>query len=82
MRTADVIVDSQGPDVMDGLGLGYDFAAKLNPDIIYCSITPFGLNGPWRDLKASDLVHSALGGMAYCCGYDPVDGKTLGHAAI
>jgi crotonobetainyl-CoA:carnitine CoA-transferase CaiB-like acyl-CoA transferase len=75
VRAADVIVDSHGPDVMDRRGLGYDFAAALNPDIIYCSITPFGLNGPWRDLKASDLVHSALGGMAYCCGYDPVDAK-------
>ncbi|MGO9056285.1 MAG: CaiB/BaiF CoA transferase family protein [Candidatus Binataceae bacterium] len=76
VRTADVIVDSQGPDAMDKLGLGYEFAAGLRPNITYCSITPFGLNGPWRDLKASDLIHSALGGMAYCCGYDPVDGKT------
>jgi crotonobetainyl-CoA:carnitine CoA-transferase CaiB-like acyl-CoA transferase len=75
VRSADVIVDSQGSGIMDLLGLGYEFAADLNPDIIYCSITPFGLNGPWRDLRSSDLVHSALGGMAYCCGYDPVDGK-------
>jgi crotonobetainyl-CoA:carnitine CoA-transferase CaiB-like acyl-CoA transferase len=75
VKTADVVVDSQGPDVMDQLGLGYGFATQLKPDIIYCSITPFGLNGPWRDLKASDLVHSALGGMAYCCGYDPVEGN-------
>jgi crotonobetainyl-CoA:carnitine CoA-transferase CaiB-like acyl-CoA transferase len=76
VRGADVIVDSQGPGVMDKLGLGYDFAAQLNPNIIYCSITPFGLNGPWQDLKASDLVHSALGGMAYCCGYDPLEGES------
>jgi crotonobetainyl-CoA:carnitine CoA-transferase CaiB-like acyl-CoA transferase len=75
VRSADVVVDSQGPGVMDQLGLGYEFAAMPNRDIIYCSITPFGLNGPWRDLRSSDLVHSALGGMAYCCGYDPVDGK-------
>ena len=75
VRSADVIVDSQGPGVMDSAGIGYDFAAKLSADIIYCSITPFGLSGPWRDLKASDLVHSALGGMAYCCGYDPAQGN-------
>jgi crotonobetainyl-CoA:carnitine CoA-transferase CaiB-like acyl-CoA transferase len=75
-RTADVIVDSQGPGVMDRLGLGYEFAAGLNPAVIYCSITPFGLNGPWRDLKGSDLVHSALGGMAYCCGYNGANGKS------
>ncbi len=76
LRTADVVVDSHGPGVMDQLGLGYEFAAGLNPDIVYCSITPFGLDGPWRDLQGSDLVHSALGGMAYCCGYNPVAGKT------
>jgi crotonobetainyl-CoA:carnitine CoA-transferase CaiB-like acyl-CoA transferase len=76
LRSADVIVDSCGPSLMDQLGLGYEFAAGIDPDIIYCSITPFGLNGPWRDLKGSDLVHSALGGMAYCCGYNPVTGKT------
>jgi len=72
VQTAGVIVDSLGPGAMDRLGLGYEFAASRRPDIIYCSITPFGTNGPWRDLKASDLIHSALGGMAYCCGYDPV----------
>jgi crotonobetainyl-CoA:carnitine CoA-transferase CaiB-like acyl-CoA transferase len=71
VQIADVIVDSLGAGVMDRLGLGYEFAAHRRPDIIYCSITPFGTNGPWRDLKASDLIHSALGGMAYCCGYDP-----------
>jgi crotonobetainyl-CoA:carnitine CoA-transferase CaiB-like acyl-CoA transferase len=76
LRTADVVVDSHGPGVMDQLRLGYDFAAGLNPDIIYCSITPFGLNGPWRDLQGLDLVHSALGGMACCCGYNPVAAKT------
>ena len=72
VRTAEVIVDSRGPGVIDNIGLGYEFAAALIPGIIYCSITPFGLNGPWRDFKSSDLVHSALGGMAYCCGYNPV----------
>jgi crotonobetainyl-CoA:carnitine CoA-transferase CaiB-like acyl-CoA transferase len=75
VQTADVIVDSLGPGAMDRLGLGYEFAAYRRPDIIYCSITPFGINGPWHDLKASDLIHSALGGMAYCCGYDPVGGN-------
>jgi crotonobetainyl-CoA:carnitine CoA-transferase CaiB-like acyl-CoA transferase len=72
VQTADVVIDSLGPGVMNRLSLGYEFAARRRPDIIYCSITSFGTNGPWRDLMASDLIHSALGGMAYCCGYDPV----------
>src|SRR5579875_1319128 len=75
IRTADAVVDSQGPDVMDRLGLGYDWAAGISPNIIYCSITPFGVNGPWRDPQGPALVHSAVGGMAYCCGYGPVEGS-------
>ncbi len=71
--TADVIVDAQGFGVMDGHGLGYQRVAEVKPDVVYCAITPFGQDGPWRDFKASDLVHLALGGGAYCIGYDPVN---------
>lgn len=56
---------------MDSLDLGYDAARAIQPEVIYCSITPFGLTGPWRDFQASDLVHQALGGSAYCIGYNP-----------
>ncbi|HUA33816.1 MAG TPA: CoA transferase [Candidatus Binataceae bacterium] len=42
-----------------------------NPRLIVCSITPFGLDGPYRALKATDLVQMALGGIMAVCGYDP-----------
>ena len=42
-----------------------------NPRLIVCTITPFGLDGPWRALKATDLVQMALGGIMAVCGYDP-----------
>jgi crotonobetainyl-CoA:carnitine CoA-transferase CaiB-like acyl-CoA transferase len=45
--------------------------ARDNPRLIVCTITPFGLDGPWRALKATDLVHMALGGIMAVCGYDP-----------
>lgn len=72
VASADVVIDGRGAGVMDGLGLGYDGVRQVNPDVLYCSITPFGLTGPWRDFKGSDLVHLALGGSTYCCGYDAV----------
>ena len=72
VETAEVVLDTQGIGDMDELGLGYQHVRERNPDIVYCSITPFGLTGPWRDFKASDLIHLALGGSTYCCGYDPV----------
>ena len=72
VKTADVIIDAQGLGVMDALKLGYDPLSAIRPGLIYCSITPFGLTGPWRHFKTSDLIHQALGGSAYCIGYDQV----------
>jgi crotonobetainyl-CoA:carnitine CoA-transferase CaiB-like acyl-CoA transferase len=48
--------------------------AEENPRLIVCTITPFGLDGPYRALKATDLVQMALGGIMAVCGYDPTDG--------
>jgi crotonobetainyl-CoA:carnitine CoA-transferase CaiB-like acyl-CoA transferase len=45
--------------------------ASENPRLIVCTITPFGLDGPYRDLKTTDLVQMALGGIMAVCGYDP-----------
>jgi crotonobetainyl-CoA:carnitine CoA-transferase CaiB-like acyl-CoA transferase len=50
--------------------------AEENPRLIVCTITPFGLDGPYRALKATDLVQMAMGGIMAVCGYDPdQDGK-------
>jgi crotonobetainyl-CoA:carnitine CoA-transferase CaiB-like acyl-CoA transferase len=45
--------------------------ARDNPRLILCAITPFGLNGPYRELKSTDLTQMALGGIMAVCGYDP-----------
>jgi crotonobetainyl-CoA:carnitine CoA-transferase CaiB-like acyl-CoA transferase len=45
--------------------------AKENPGLIQCAITPFGQDGPYRDLKSTDLTQMALGGIMAVCGYDP-----------
>ena len=49
---------------------------KRFPSLITARITPFGDDGPWKDFKASDIVHLALGGVMMNCGYDPgADGR-------
>ena len=48
--------------------------ARENPRLIVCSVTPFGLDGPYRALKSTDLTQMALGGIMAVCGYDP-DGE-------
>ena len=45
--------------------------AEKNPRLIVCTITPFGLDGPHCELKTTDLVQMALGGIMAVCGYDP-----------
>ncbi|GAC1575265.1 MAG: CaiB/BaiF CoA-transferase family protein [Sphingomicrobium sp.] len=58
----DILVENYRPDVMDRLGLGYDVLAAINPRLIYCSISGFGMNGPLRDRPSFDIVLQALSG--------------------
>ncbi len=51
LKRADIIVEQFRPGVMDRLGLGYDDIVKINPDIIFCSITGYGQTGP-KSLRA------------------------------
>src|SRR5262249_3625632 len=52
---ADVIVEQFRPGVMARLALDYDSVAKINPRIVYCSISGYGQTGPKRDVAAHDL---------------------------
>lgn len=52
---ADVIVEQFRPGVMDRLGLGYEEVRKINPSIIYCSITGYGQSGPKSAVAGHDL---------------------------
>lgn len=49
----------------------YRELAGENPRLIVCAVTPFGLDGPDRELKSTDLTQMALGGIIAVCGYDP-----------
>jgi crotonobetainyl-CoA:carnitine CoA-transferase CaiB-like acyl-CoA transferase len=59
---ADVIVEAFRPGVAQRLGIGYDAIAPRNPRLIYCSISAFGQDGPWRDKPSHDLGVQALAG--------------------
>ena len=60
---ADLIIENNRPGVMDKLGLGYEELSKLNSRLVYCSITGFGNEGPYRDRPAFDTVGQALSGL-------------------
>ncbi len=58
----DVLIENYRPGVMDRLGLGYETLSALNPRLIYCAISGFGMNGPLRDRPSFDIVMQALSG--------------------
>lgn len=62
-ETADVFVEAFRPGVVDRLGVGYAAVSARNPRIVYCSISAFGQNGPYRDRPAHDLSTEALSGI-------------------
>lgn len=59
LREADVLIEQFRPGVMARLGLGYDDVRKLNPDIIYCSISGYGQSGPKAQYAGHDLNYTA-----------------------
>jgi crotonobetainyl-CoA:carnitine CoA-transferase CaiB-like acyl-CoA transferase len=62
---ADVVLESNRPDVMERLGLDYAVAHAVTPDIIYLSITGFGRSGPYANRPALDTVMQAFTGLTH-----------------
>jgi crotonobetainyl-CoA:carnitine CoA-transferase CaiB-like acyl-CoA transferase len=62
-RKSDVFLENFTPGTTEGLGIGYETIREINPGIIYCSITGFGPDGPYRNRAGYDLAVSALGGL-------------------
>jgi len=62
IRTADVFVQNYRPGVVDRLGLGYDDAAAVNPEIVYVSVSGYGDTGPYRDERVYDPIIQGLSG--------------------
>lgn len=61
---ADVFVENYRPGAMKALGLGYDDLSKLNPKLVYASMTAFGQDGPRGDMTAYDHAIQATSGIA------------------
>jgi crotonobetainyl-CoA:carnitine CoA-transferase CaiB-like acyl-CoA transferase len=73
VERCDVVLENYRVGALARLGLGYDAAAARNPGIIYCSVSGFGQDGPYRDRAALDLILQAESGMI------SVTGEPGGH---
>lgn len=74
VRGFDVVIAAGSATDIEGLGLlDTEALRRVNPRLIVVTITPFGLDGPWRDRPATDLTLMALGGSMAACGYGADD---------
>lgn len=64
----DIVIEQFRPGVMHRLGLDYATLAKLNPRLIYCSITGYGQTGEYKDRAGHDINYVAISGIAGHCG--------------
>jgi crotonobetainyl-CoA:carnitine CoA-transferase CaiB-like acyl-CoA transferase len=65
----DVLVQNFSPGTMEKLGLGSDVLLKINPRLIFASISGYGQTGPRRDSVAYDPIAQAMGGITSVTGY-------------
>lgn len=79
VATADVFVENYRPGAFEALGLGYEDFARINPRLIYCSISAFGATGPRREQTGYDNILQAFSGMMAMTGHG--DGRPLKSGA-
>jgi benzylsuccinate CoA-transferase BbsE subunit len=70
LGSADVFLDSETPGELDAAGIDWDRVSSANPDLIWTSITPFGLEDPRSLEPVTDLTLMAGAGPVWMCGYD------------
>ena len=75
---ADVVLENFRVGVLNRLGLGYAAVKARNPGIVYCSISGFGQDGPYRDRAALDLIVQAESGMISVTGEEGSAGARAG----
>lgn len=63
VRKSDVVLESFRPGTLQRLRIDYERAQKINPKIIYCSVTAYGQNGPYKNKAAHDINIIGLGGV-------------------
>jgi alpha-methylacyl-CoA racemase len=85
-RSADVVIESFRPGVVDRLGIGYDAVRDINDSIVYCSTSGYGQDGPHSRWAGHDVNYLAVGGNLDCSnrradGGPPLPGATIADSA-
>jgi crotonobetainyl-CoA:carnitine CoA-transferase CaiB-like acyl-CoA transferase len=67
-RDADIVIENFSEGTAERLGVGYGAVAAVNPGIVYCSISGFGSESAYPDLKAMDIIIQAMSGLMEATG--------------
>lgn len=81
-RHADVFVENLAPGSVEKMGLGAAAMAKVNPGLVYCSVSGFGARSGYGSKRALDTVVQAACGMMYMTGYPDHHPVKLGISAV
>jgi len=84
--SADVVIESNRPGVVDRLGIGYEDVKRVNPGVVYCSTSGYGQSGPCSSWAGHDINYLAMGGFLACSeprqdGGPPIPGATVADSA-
>ena len=70
IKNSDILVENFRPNVKKRLGINYEILKKINPRLIYASISGFGQSGPYSDLPGFDQVAQGMGGLMSVTGFE------------
>jgi crotonobetainyl-CoA:carnitine CoA-transferase CaiB-like acyl-CoA transferase len=64
VRGADAVIEGMRPGSLERRGLGYERMREVNPRIVFCTISGYGMTGPYRDLPSHGIAYDAWAGVA------------------
>jgi len=63
VKDADVVVEAMRPGALARLGLGFDEPRKINPKIVFCNISGYGMTGPYRNMPSHGIAYDTWAGI-------------------
>ena len=79
---ADVVVQNFRAGVLDRLGFGYEAVRRIRPDVVYCSISGYGQDGPYAGAPAYDGAIQAVSGMMSVTGHRETGATRAGYTVV
>src|SRR5215813_11313605 len=76
VRGADAVIEGMRPGALARRGLGYDVLRTVNPRIVFCTLSGYGMTGPYRDMPSHGIAYDAWAGVARPA-YDPEGQPTI-----